>query len=72
MGLGPSILALYRQLKVEGAFEGVHYVIELGAQAVWCPKRKLVQALFDAFKCPAPTPEQTPKAPEGADANLAQ
>jgi len=57
MGLGPPILARYRQLKVEGAFAGVRDVIELGAQAVWCPKRKLVQSLFEAFERPAPSAE---------------
>jgi hypothetical protein len=55
MGLGPPILALYRQMKLLGAFEGVHNVVELGAQAVWCPQTKLTQALFEAFgKGPAP------------------
>jgi hypothetical protein len=54
MGLGPPILALYRQLKLLGGFEGVHDVMELGAQAVWCPRHKLVQALFEAFNRPAP------------------
>lgn len=54
MGLGPQILALYRQMKVLGAFEGIHSVIELGAQAVWCPRRRLVQSLFEAFERPAP------------------
>lgn len=57
MGLGPPILALYRQMKVLGAFERVHSVIELGAQAVWCPRRKLVQSLFEAFERPAPSAE---------------
>jgi SAM-dependent methyltransferase len=54
MGLGPPILALYRQLKLQGAFDGIGNVIELGAQAVWCPKQKLVASLFEAFGRPAP------------------
>jgi SAM-dependent methyltransferase len=54
MGLGPPILALYQNLKLVGAFEGVHDVVELGAQAVWCPRRRLVQSLFEAFGRGAP------------------
>jgi hypothetical protein len=54
MGLGPPIIALYRQLKVQGAFEGLESVIELGAQAVWCPKRESVVSLFQAFGRPRP------------------
>jgi hypothetical protein len=54
VGLGPPILALYRQMKVLGAFEGVHNVIELGAQSVQCTRKRLVQALFDAFGRPPP------------------
>jgi hypothetical protein len=54
MGIGPQILALYRQMRMLGAFEGVHNVMELGAQAVWCPRPKLVQSLFEAFERPAP------------------
>lgn len=57
MGLGPPILALYRQMKVLGAFEGINNVLELGAQAVWCPRRKLVLSLFEAFGRPAPDDE---------------
>src|SRR5688572_6463114 len=53
MGLGPPILALYRQTKVLGAFEGIHKIMELGAQSVWCPRRKLAQSLFEAFGKPA-------------------
>jgi hypothetical protein len=54
MGLGPPILALYRQMKMLGGFEGIASVMELGAQSVWCPRRKLVQSLFEAFGKPAP------------------
>lgn len=54
MGLGPPIIALYRQLKAQGAFNDVHNVIELGSQAVWCPRRQLVQSLFEAFGKPPP------------------
>lgn len=49
MGLGPTVLALYTQLKSLGVFEGVHDVMELGAQNVWCPKAQLVKHLFKAF-----------------------
>jgi hypothetical protein len=34
MGLGPPILALYRQLKALGTFEGIDSVVELGSQGV--------------------------------------
>jgi hypothetical protein len=54
MGLGSQVLALYHQMKVLGAFEGIHKVMELGSQAVWCPRRKLVIALFEAFGRPPP------------------
>jgi len=49
MGIGPTILGLYRQLKILGAFEGVNKVIELGSQGVWCPDRRLLLGLYDAF-----------------------
>src|SRR5262245_23526987 len=39
MGLGPPILALYRQLKLLGTFEDIDSVVELGSQGVWCPDR---------------------------------
>src|ERR1700730_15578274 len=55
MGLGPPVLALYRQLKELGVFDGVADVMELGAQAVWCPKSNLVKGLFDACGKPAPS-----------------
>lgn len=55
MGLGPPVLALYRQLKQLGAFEGINDVMELGAQNVWCPKAGIVRSLFEAFgKSPPP------------------
>lgn len=57
MGVGPPIIALYRQLKVLGAFDGINDVMEIGAQAVWCPKRQLVNSLFEAFGRPAPSNE---------------
>jgi hypothetical protein len=57
MGLGPPILALYRQLKGLGAFEGINSVMELGAQNVWCPRAELVKNLFGAFDKPPPTQE---------------
>ena len=54
MGLGPPVLALYRQLKGLGVFDGVTNVMELGAQNVWCPQSELVRALFKAFGKPEP------------------
>jgi hypothetical protein len=57
MGLGPPVLALYRQLKGLGVFEGVTDVMELGAQNVWCPKAGLVKNLFEAFGKPPPPPD---------------
>ena len=57
MGLGPPVLALYRQMKELGLFDNVSKVIELGAQNVWCPKRNLVKGLFDSFGRPHPSNE---------------
>src|SRR4051812_10200060 len=57
MGLGPPILALYQQLQVLGAFENVGNVMELGAQAVWCPRAELVRRLFQVFGKAEPPPE---------------
>jgi hypothetical protein len=54
MGLGPPILALYRQLKLMGAFNGIESVVELGSQGVWCPDVRLVSGLFKAFERPVP------------------
>jgi len=54
MGLGPTILSLYHQLKVLGAFDGIDSVIELGSQGVWCPDRRLLVNLFEAFGRPLP------------------
>src|SRR4030088_2514612 len=55
MGLGPPILALYRQLKLLGTFEGIDSVVELGSQGVWCPDRRLLFGLFEAFGRPVPS-----------------
>jgi hypothetical protein len=52
MGIGPNALELYRQLKIQGALEGVTEVIELGSQDYWCPQRNLLKALFEAFGRP--------------------
>lgn len=49
MGLGPNILALYRQMKLLGAFDGITDVVELGSQGVWCPDKRLLEGLFSAF-----------------------
>jgi hypothetical protein len=54
MGLGPTILSLYHQLKVLGAFDGIDSVVELGSQGVWCPDRRLLVGLFQAFGRPVP------------------
>jgi hypothetical protein len=50
MGLGPPILALYRQIKMLGALDGIHSVVELG----WSPDRRLLTGLFEAFGRPLP------------------
>src|SRR6266478_5880852 len=49
MGLGPPIIELYRQLKLQGALEGITEVMELGSQDFWCPQKNLVIALCKAF-----------------------
>jgi len=49
MGLGPPILALYRQLKLLEALDGIDSVVELSSQGVWCPDRRLLTGLFQAF-----------------------
>jgi hypothetical protein len=54
MGLGPTILSLYRQLKTLGAFDAVDRVIEMGSQGVWCPDKNLLVGLYEAFGRPVP------------------
>src|SRR4051812_30260150 len=49
MGLGPPVVELYRQLKILGALDGIHDVMELGSQDLWCPQPNLMRALFKAF-----------------------
>jgi hypothetical protein len=49
VGLGPPVIELYRQLKLQGAFEGITDVMELGSQDFWCPQKNLVLGLFKAF-----------------------
>src|SRR5262245_22880856 len=49
MGLGPPVIELYRQLKLQGAREGITEVMELGSQDFWCPQKNLVTALVKAF-----------------------
>jgi len=49
MGLGPPVNELYRQLRLQGALEGITEVMELGSQDFWCPQKNLVTALFKAF-----------------------
>jgi hypothetical protein len=55
MGVGPPIIALYRQLRGLGVFDDVKDVVELGAQNVWCPRPELVKSLFKAFDRPPPS-----------------
>src|SRR5262249_57474965 len=58
MGLGPPILALYRQLKLLGALDGIDSVVELGSQGVWCPDRRLLTRFFLAvFRPASPAPK---------------
>jgi len=49
MGLGPPVIELYRQLKLQGALDGITDVMELGSQDFWCPQKNLVTALVKAF-----------------------
>jgi hypothetical protein len=49
MGIGPNALELYRQLKIQGALEGITDVVELGSQDYWCPQTNLISGLFEAF-----------------------
>src|SRR5215469_11392970 len=49
MGLGPPVLELYRQLKLQGALDGITEVMELGSQDFWCPQKNLMTALVKAF-----------------------
>jgi hypothetical protein len=49
MGLGPPEIELYRQIKLQGALEGISEVMELGSQDFWCPQKNLVIALGKAF-----------------------
>jgi hypothetical protein len=58
MGLGPPILALYRQLKLREPL-GIDSVVELGSQGVWCPDRRLLTGLFEAFGRPVPPSQET-------------
>jgi SAM-dependent methyltransferase len=57
MGLGPPVIELYRQLKLQGALNGVTNVMELGSQDFWCPQKNLVKNLFKAFDKPEPPAE---------------
>jgi hypothetical protein len=57
MGLGPPVIELYRQLKLQGALDGTTNVIELGSQDFWCPQKNLIKALFKAFDKPEPSPD---------------
>ena len=58
MGLGPEILSLYHQQKKLGAFDDLTDVIELGSQGVWCPDRRLLDGLFEAFGKPLLSQEE--------------
>jgi SAM-dependent methyltransferase len=54
VGLGPAVIALYRQLKSLGLFDEVLQVMELGSQNIWCPHTTMVKDLFTAFGRPVP------------------
>jgi SAM-dependent methyltransferase len=54
VGLGPNVLSLYRQMKILGLFEGITDVAELGSQGVWCPDKRTLVGLFEAFDRPLP------------------
>lgn len=58
MGLGPEILSLYHQQKRFGSFDGITDVVELGSQGVWCPDKKLLAGLFEAFGRPMPPEDE--------------
>ena len=58
MGLGPNVLGLYRQMKILGLFDGITDVVELGSQGVWCPDKRLLTGLFEAFGRPVPPAEE--------------
>jgi hypothetical protein len=49
MGVGPPVIELYRQLKLQGALEGIAEVMELGSQDFWCPQKHLLTGLLNAF-----------------------
>jgi hypothetical protein len=49
VGLGPPVIELYRQLKLQGALEGITEVMELGSQDFWCPQKNLMIGLLKAF-----------------------
>ena len=36
MGLGPATISLYEHLARNGSFDGIHKVVELGAQNIGC------------------------------------
>src|SRR5437868_5865442 len=57
MGIGASAIELYRQLKLQGAFDEVTNVMELGSQDFWCPQKNLIKAVFSAFQRSDPSPE---------------
>src|SRR5262245_3156187 len=52
MGLGPPILALYRQLKLGGAFDGIDRVIELGSPGGLVPGPAIGERSFRGFRAP--------------------
>jgi len=57
MGIGPQVIELYRQLRLQGALNGVTSVMELGSQDFWCPQKNLIRGLLAAFGRPDPDPE---------------
>lgn len=55
MGLGPPVIALYRQFKKFGIFDDVSEVMELGSQNIWCPHGRMLSDLFADFQRPLPS-----------------
>lgn len=57
MGIRPPVVALYRQMKQFGLFDGVSSVMELGAQNVRCPQTNMMRDLYDSFDRSPPSEE---------------
>ena len=62
MGLGPQVIALYIQLKINGTFDGITRVLELGSQDIMFRGKQvlgnynsLMVKLFETFNCVVPS-----------------